>query len=1357
MVDINWKAFELKHPKATDAFETLCYFLFCRKYRLIEGVRTDFNQVGLETEPVKNAVNKYCGFQAKFFEKNINYTNIAESIDKALKNYDELDHIIIYINQPAQTSCKSAKDIEVNCEKRGVTVEWVLPANFTISLNQPNNLDLAEFYFEKTNVLKMLSDSKSIRINTLLQAKEYVELNLKNSDGVLTISEYCSVILKSSDKLHLITGDAGSGKSVCIRKLFNDYSGFAEESEEAQLKVIDKVGAVCKFISLNNSSVESLEKAFAADLVENKYIYLLDGLDEIPTESITVVLLLIESLIERDKTKKVIISSRLSSYNKFILKSTFTSVSEYTIADLSKGQIQQYFESKQNDDKKSRLLQLSEQNHDFYERITDVLTLSLLWEYIFDIKDTNFLSDLMEVSVSSILNDIHHKRYLDKLNLPNPKANAIIEINKALALYLFENDKYSLSQKELQNIISGAYPKCDYSAINELISYNSDLFFDVIMTENIQTFSYRHRRFSEYFTLLCIETIIQKDLGYLRKNNIIINYDLFERMLIPHLKNKAIRENDISLAFEVGMFNVYLGNDRAWGIDKEFYYWSRWIIYSIAELPDEILQNALEDKALPIRKFFHDVPQKIIHTLKDVEKPSRHDGFVQNYINLMLLIERIHKSGKEALLPELLSYYKTINELSKEKGYYFHSISNGDNYLVWRCLLYINTVIFEDNLNGYIEGALVAPEDINADDVFAEYISINTFYFSSLYYNTLLYHPDKCPDIIRKLKLNQLSFFALAASKPECMFEIFNNDSIKHSLRVVLEKQIDGEGCAIVLCLALKKLLDCSLTDTEMNLVKSYLGSNEFKSYSVFYKENCDTVGFILVAFGELIKPEKIDGEINRYLSAYTDYYSLLNGSSNISGFVRNIRRYLSGSSEANYHIKVLLGKALALFDANESSLKGAIDFLNDFMKEGGLLIIYHTMKSFSIVKFNNATSSSIINQLDNPNVYKDIDFTSTSDLLFMISFLISSYSGTHGYQLLLKGISNGMMRMNDRKDTIGDYKLLEGLEVILKNNWLSIEELVVYLERIVLIANNMNTYHIENDVHGKTMELLQKHNFAAAEFYYTKISKFEECYNSIHYDFAKDLVCRGRDVDDIENCLNNMRVTYDRYHQKLDRDTFYYKLSVYLHITSSDFYSTALQDEYFMKAQEEIDKLESAGWERELSSNEYEIYTELCAVRSKSVDVNKEREIEYSVTSTPKKNNTLEVLTAIDTEEKLTQFVNKLRRECNIDDFAINDMLINKSVELSGNIDNIIRVLSELNYPSNISYSTNSHNFWMTVVSALKNATTKSTVLDYLLNHGGGHDGFSEIIKIYGYLNNKDICLKTFDKMIDCIEFLLC
>lgn len=54
----------------------------------------------------------------------------------------------------------------------------VLPENFKISLNNVKNRDLAEFYFGETDAIRVLSDSKDIRLNTLLQSKEYVELKL---------------------------------------------------------------------------------------------------------------------------------------------------------------------------------------------------------------------------------------------------------------------------------------------------------------------------------------------------------------------------------------------------------------------------------------------------------------------------------------------------------------------------------------------------------------------------------------------------------------------------------------------------------------------------------------------------------------------------------------------------------------------------------------------------------------------------------------------------------------------------------------------------------------------------------------------------------------------------------------------------------------------------------------------------------------------------------------------------------------------------------------------------------------------------------------------------------------------------
>ena len=516
MIKINWKKFEIKNPKATEAFETLCYFLFCRKFNITEGIRTDFNQVGLETEPVKDEAGKYWGFQSKYFDKQTDYANIESSIRKALDNYPHLNYIIIYLNQAARTSCKNGEKIENLCKTAGVQVEWFLPNNFLISLNQVKNQDLAEFYFGETDAMRLLSDSRNIRINTLLQSKEYVELKLQKQAENIKISDYGNEIMKSTYKLHLFSGAAGSGKSVCMQKLFSIYGGFECEKEEEQQKVINETGALCIFVNLNKTSLDSLENIiyayknfYSLSNQYNKFIYLLDGLDEIPNSSITGTILFIEELLEKESTKKVIISSRLSSNNKIVLKTAFSDVSEYTIKNLEPKEIEEYFENKNDEKKTERLKELHKKIPHLYDNVTDILTLAMLWKYIFQITDANVFPELMELSVNATLDDIHHRKNLDTLNLPNPKEAEIIELNKKLAFYLFENDQFSFNQQQLNKVIGETFPRCDYKSVNEIAGYLADNFFDSSITDNMQTYAYRHRRFLEYFTLLSIENKIR--------------------------------------------------------------------------------------------------------------------------------------------------------------------------------------------------------------------------------------------------------------------------------------------------------------------------------------------------------------------------------------------------------------------------------------------------------------------------------------------------------------------------------------------------------------------------------------------------------------------------------------------------------------------------------------------------------------------------------------------------------------------------------------------------------------------------------------------------------------------------------
>lgn len=1363
MIHINWSVFQLKNPKTTEAFETLCYFLFCRRYNLTEGIRIDFNQAGLETEPIKNEQGEYCGFQSKYFEKKVSYDSIAGSIDQAIKHYPELKRIIIYINQNAKTSCDSAQKIEKKCATKGITIEWFLPGNFLISLNQPQNWDLAEFYFGETDTIKWLSNSKNIRINTLLQSKEFVELNLYHIDEVLSIKEYSKKILVSDKKLHLFSGAAGTGKSVCMWKLFNSYSGFDKVSKEQQLEVVNRIGAICIFINLNNTALDSLEsiilshkRFYSADNEHNKFIYLLDGLDEVPSSSITATILFLEELLEKDTTKKVVISCRVSSTNKFILKASFDNFTEYTIEDLSKKQVWAYFQNKRNTVKEKRLVELCRRDEKVLENVTDILTLNLLWTHILQISDINFLPELMELGVSTVLKDIHHKKYLEEINLPNPKEEAIININKELALYLFEKDKFCFTQRELYDIIDRTYPKCDYMSANRIVSFLTDNFFDITLNDNIYTFSYRHRRYAEYFTLLCIEDEIETNLDYLRQRNIIINKDLFDKMLMPYLYGKAKKNKDLSIACEVGLFNVYMGNDKAWGVDNAFYYWSTWIIYALASLPEKIFQIVIEDEGLPIKNFFFDIPEKLIELLKNNEKFYYSADFKQYYINYMLLIVVMHKFNKKDILPALLSKYTEIRKLCREKNYFFNSTSNRDNYMVWESILYIETVICKDNIDKYIEICINTSKEKNIDTIFKEYIETEIFLCASLYYNLLLYYPEKCVNMVEQMNFNQLSVFALVVSRVECVGTVLNNNNLKDVLISKFEKEIDNGGLSATLCLALKERIGASLTEKEVLLVTDYLQNNQFSSHSIFWKEHGDVVGFIFSTFIEKIGFTQLENPVKQYVIVYGEYIKLLTGILSIKGFVSKIKNYLERNSEATYYIRILLGKALALCNEDFLSIKGIMDYLSYKVRNSSLLIVYHKMKQYNQERFNEVMNVSLLNNLNSPEVYQDIDYTSSSDLLFMLSFILSSFSDNECYQYLLKGLGNGMLRMNERKDTIGDYRLLESMEELLKRNWLTTEEIISYLDRIILIANKMNKFHIDNDVHGQVMEILQKYNFEMAEYYYKRILP-EETYNDIHFKFALGLIDRGRNIEFVEQCLENIRDSYDNFYQKFSHSSFYYRICVYLYMATCDFYSTDLKNTYFKKACEEIDALENAGWDRELANTEYQIYEKLCYEHQKEVDVSKQKEWDYKQNDVKHREDYLKILSGINSVEELKLFITKMQREYLVDNYQIGEILIQKSVDLIGNIDDILKLLSEQYYPSSSVGYTNSRNYWMVMVAALRNQKSRSSAFNYLISHGGGHDGFSELIKIYSELNNKDICLKLFDTMVRCIEFLLC
>ena len=134
-----------------------------------------------------------------------------------------------------------------------------------------------------------------------------------------------------------------------------------------------------------------------------------------------------------------------------------------------------------------------------------------------------------------------------------------------------------------------------------------------------------------------------------------------------------------------------------------------------------------------------------------------------------------------------------------------------------------------------------------------------------------------------------------------------------------------------------------------------------------------------------------------------------------------------------------------------------------------------------------------------------------------------------------------------------------------------------------------------------------------------------------------------------------------------------------------------------------------------------------------------------------------LNIIKCIKSEKDLRAFINKMETEYILDNLNVNEQLLKKCIEITGNINLIISLLENKHYPSSTIYSCNSGNFWMLIVAALNNPKSKSSIFEYLIESGGGHHGCSELIVIYAFMDKRDVCMKAFETLLNIVEFLVC
>lgn len=463
------------------------------------------------------------GFQSKYFNPNMDYQQIEHSIHLALKTYPNLDVIKIFYNCNARLSASSTKkNLDKFAQKQGVKLEWLGRTYFETELNKKTNLDLCQLFFGTGKELEYFADVIDSSKRTFLTSSKYLELNVVCGEKSFENSEELLKEALANDKISVIKGLPGTGKSMLLNKIFMILSK-SNLSFYEQVAAISQNKSIPILINLKYCSACPLEQIilskkteYRLDFEHYSIIYLLDGLDEVSSEIAEQTMSYIKELSNQKSTKKIILSIRTMSSNNMYLYDCIKENTPFVIKELDNKKINLYFKNRREKDKLEKLKNLKITNDKLLYEIKDILLVNLFYDAIDYVNEETTIYDLFR------LRDHYWNRErkgkLTSLDLPEPQAEQILEINKQIAYQMHCKKSVIIAKNNFRNIVSTMYPKLSYNGINTVCNYIIETYFE--NESDDMFFTYQHRRYQEYFYTLYLYELYKCNIGNLRKEQI---------------------------------------------------------------------------------------------------------------------------------------------------------------------------------------------------------------------------------------------------------------------------------------------------------------------------------------------------------------------------------------------------------------------------------------------------------------------------------------------------------------------------------------------------------------------------------------------------------------------------------------------------------------------------------------------------------------------------------------------------------------------------------------------------------------------------------------------------------------------
>jgi hypothetical protein len=1220
LIKIDFDEFKLYNSNPRDAFESLSYFLFCRRFK-VKGIFRFKNQAGIETNPIKVGKD-LIGFQSKFFENRIDDKQLIDSLKTAKDKYPNINILIFYVNKEysegrglATNISLRQKAVEDEAKKLRIKIEWVVPSNFEILLNEPTNLDLAQLYFKTPDQIGFIKGGANHRIQTFLQSDEYLKLPL--AKGGKIVKKPIASILRSKPKSILIVGHPGSGKSVFIHYLFREFGGLSKKTENQMARLLVQNQAVPMLINLKDCIAESLENLIRARQIESNvrrqslgFIYLLDGLDELSEDRVDQVLSSLRELEQQPGTKKIIISCRSGNMNRIKVPIYLPYIIEFHFCDLGTAYINKYFVAKHDKEKIKLLGRLHKNNHNVLNEIKDILLIGLLWETIEKLGPISTVADLIEQSIILLLSNPDHKKNVDILNLLDAKSDEIIALNQEISFRFQKNLQYRFSRRELQEIILNKYPRLDYKSVNELLNYLSNLFFDSYYIDDgsSPSFIYQHRSYQEFFFTQRLKNEYERNPVILRNLDILSNREYFEGYFLPYLRKEYERKENIPGLLDLNLIDVYLGNYSGFGVDEAYFLNSSEFIPALANQNPYLVDELLESEYFQVNKIlFIDtmlLKDKFMRWQKDKDEFRLNDYLTSIWSSglssLMKHIVIFWKENKKEIANKLLGNLDETVLIYKENRYLELIDQNrkpDDPYWKqWEDYIYILLCIkgkkVPDIFNKIIrynyqyvpEGPKkFAGKDEGKDKLVKSFFRV----VMSCYPSFLILNINQLDDYEFTAFLNVLRSYNLLN-----MF--INNKKLQAKIISALNNRnivLSEENFFIAFY---KAYLSIPFSEDENKIFRELLKKLENERMIDWSLHEVPIkYAFISFALGEnsieSLEPVSDDhvryyNELALYSAMFDVYVKILEGRKTIGQALRNYISYVdhhkqSGGLYLKVDISFLWAEIFSI--SNELSTDDLILLKARLLQEGTNVIPYSF--HYHLAAINKKLFDKIVNESEIIKYEGELknaeNYQSLVNDCFSLAIFYSRLNEEKSRLYFIKGLKDSVLRHGWRKDTLVSYQLVEGLEILWRNNWETRERLSTLAHEVFEL-----TLRVSEFTDGKgtwqgpynLIDLVSKYDLKLAEEFKKKLIDKEGYSNFNNIAVTSVLLGQvrlGAALEDIEKRISEFRKDYD-YEGKPTSDIYEQKITVYVAIAESDLYIDKERADALSKAYDLVEEM---------------------------------------------------------------------------------------------------------------------------------------------------------------------------------------